>query len=43
MEYCKCEKPDVEGSMEDGFWCDKCNKSIEPVDYDPTDVSDTIE
>jgi hypothetical protein len=37
MSYCKCKEPVVDGSYADGFYCTKCEKGIEPVDYDPSD------
>lgn len=33
--YCTCKNPDINGSPEDGYWCDWCQKDMEPYEPDP--------
>ena len=35
MKYCTCKKPEIDGDAEDGYWCNKCQKTIEQSDYEP--------
>lgn len=35
MSYCTCKVPDIDGTQEDGYFCEVCGLDIEMPDYVP--------